>query len=787
MADDKVAKALKRFKLAAAAEAPQRLREKDDLGWQTPEGQWPAEVRAAREATTVGNIPIPARPMLSIAGITEPIDLVTNQQRAAHLECYFHPLSEEATDDTAEVLQGLYRSGGKFGAAALARNWAYDRSLWCGRGWYRLETVYDAEGGHPFDQKIVWKKILYQGAVYVDPYATEPCEWMWAFVVEDVPFDRYKQLYPDSTLSGYGDGELTSIGDEAPDWIGGDDEVSRTVRVAEYWRVELTKRTHVLLDDGSVAPEDEIPEGRKKVTGEKARSRDEEIRTLYWSKINCHEELEPEQDRDGKYIPLIPVIGHELQPIEGKRRWNGMIANAKDGARLTNYAASGAVELAALEPRAPFQLDPKQIETFEQFWQQSNTRNFPFLPSHKMRDGIQYDKPERTQIDVGRLGPNMTLLSMGRDFVQSAMATYDPALGKQPTAHRSGKALEALQGQTVEATSGYLDNFANFSLMYEAQVWLDLAPHVYDRPGRVVKILDGEDKASSVMVNQPFTTDPNTKQPVPVNLPPGAAPHVAADGRNPVKHFDLKKGSYGITTTIGKSAASRLQQGSEEIGGILQADPALMPVIGPLYFKYRDFPGARQIADLLKKVRDHAMPWLRDEGEQGPQDLAAMQQQLQKVTADAQQMQQLLQTDGVKIQGQIQMKQMDLEFQKWKVQVESETKIAVAELGAKVDRLSLFLEERSRLGTEQHEATQADLDRQHEAQQGQLAAAHEVGASEMEHGQATAQADQAHQQATAQADQQHAQAMMQQEHAQSGDQQLAATQAALAPEPAGAE
>lgn len=770
--------ALKRFKLAAHAESAQRQREHDDLAWQTPEGQWPSDVKQARSALGVGSpgyagIPIPARPMLSIAPVTEPIDLVANQQRAAHLECYFHALSEDATDDTAEVLQGLYRSGGKFGTAAQARNWAYDRSLWCGRGWYRLDKAYDPEGGHSFDQKIVWRKILYQGNVYVDPFAGDPCDWMWGFVVEDVPFDRYKKLYPDSELNSYDDGDLTSVGSEAPDWIGGTDEESRTIRVAEYWRVEIMTRRYVLLDDGTVAPEDQIPTGRTAVTGEAARSRDEEVRTVRWSKINCYEELEPEQVWDGQYIPLIPVIGHELQPFEGRRRWIGMIANAKDGARLTNYAASGAVELAALEPRAPFQLDPVQIETFEDIWQQSNTRNFPYLPSHRTRDGRTFDVPQRTQIDVGRLGPNMTLLSMGRDFVQSAMATYDPALGKQPTAHRSGKALEALQGQTTEATSHFLDNLANYTLMYEALVWLDLAPHVYDRAGRIVKIIGADDKAQSVMLNQPFTVDPNTKRPM--AAPPMQNPQmVAADQRNPVKHFDLKKGRYGITVTIGKSSASRLQQGSEEMGAILQADPALMPIVGPEYFKFRDFPGARNIAELLTKMREHTMPWLSDQPDGGMPPHA--QQQIQALGHQLQQAVDYIKTDQAKYEAQAQIEKFkqdaEIEIQRMK----NATTIAVAEINARAKGVLSAQEaehEAIALAHQQaHEAQQAKLDRQHEAQQGMIGQAHEVGA-----------AAQANDQAAQQAQQAHAQAMAQQAHQQAGEQELAAMQAALAPEP----
>ena len=48
---------------------------------------------------------------------------------------------------------------------------------------------------------------------------------------------------------------------------------------------------------------------------------------------------------DGRYIPIIPVIGRELIPFEQDRRYVGMIEPNKDAVRLLNYSASSAVEM----------------------------------------------------------------------------------------------------------------------------------------------------------------------------------------------------------------------------------------------------------------------------------------------------------------------------------------------------------------------------------------------------------------------------------------------------------
>ena len=715
--------------------------------------------------------------MLSVAPVDEPIQLVSNQERAAHLSVTFHPLSEDADDDTALVLQGLYDQGAAESNAGTARSWSYERTLWCGTGWYRLDKVYDPEGGHPSDQKIIWDRIKYQGAVITDPLAkaADKRDRRWQYIIEDVPVDEYADRYPDSQLASCDDGELIAIGIEKPDWISDGDSDNRTIRIAEAWEVRVTKTIlHLHSDNNAYAEGDEIPEGVTKVAGDGARTYPKETRQVFWSTINCQEELEPEQEWDGQWIPLIPMVGRELQPFDGKDRVIGMIANAKDAARLINYAASGSVEMATLEPKAPWELDPKQIEGYETFWQQSNTRNFPYLPHHRMIDGQPVAPPARVQVDTSRLGPNMQILSMGGSMLQSSMSTFDPALGKQPTAHRSGRALEALQGQTQEANSHYLDNEATISLPYEALVWLDLAPKVYDRQGRVVRILKGEGprpKSDLVMLGQPFTRnakgrpqamlDGTSGQPIPPEqMPDGAL------------HFDLSKGRYGVSVQVGKSHASLLQEGNDALTAVIQAEPNLMAVIGPEWAKYQDRPGMKAVAEILKKNRDHQMPWLSDQGTQNLQaDNQRLQQQLQQVTQAAQQMKQQLDTDAVKYEWQhktevattdlkaqttVQIQQMKDATQIEVARINAAKEGMIAEREAAEERLATGLQIAEDAASQAldhgHTANQAALDRQHELAKTGLEHGAAIAQSAQDHGEALAQGEQANQAALDQAD-----------------------------------
>jgi hypothetical protein len=781
MADSTIEKHLKRIKLGLKASKHQREREVDDLAFQVPDKQWPDDVKAARSATTVGGVPIPARPMLSVAPVDEPIQLVSNQQRAAHLSATFHPLSEDADDDTALVLQGLYDQGANESNADQARSWAYERVLWCGTGWYRLVTVYDPEGGHPSDQKIIWQRIKYQGAVIDDPLAkaADKRDRRWLYLVEDIPASQYADRYPESELANCDDGDLIAIGIAQPEWVRDDaDTGEKIIRVAEAWEVRVTTTTlHLHSDNNAYGDDDEVPDGVTKITGDSARTYPRETRQVFWSTINCQEELEPEQEWDGQWIPFIPAIGRELQPFDGKERIVGMIANAKDSVRLVNYSASGAVEMAALEPKAPWILDPKQIEggdSWDKIWQQSNTRNFPYLPYHAAIDGQPVNPPSRVQVDVSRLGPNMQILSMGGSMLQSSMSTFDPALGKQPTAHRSGRALEALQGQTQEANSHYLDNLATISIPYEALVWLDLAPKVYDRPGRVVRILKGEGpkpKSDLIMLGQPFARHPKsgrpqaildgTGQPIdPDNMPQGAL------------HFDLSKGRYGVSVQVGKSHPALLQEGNDALTAVIQAEPALMQIIGPEWAKFQDRPGMKAVADILKRNRDHQMPWLSDQGTQNLQaENAQMKAQLQQVTQAAQQMKQQIDTDSVKYQMQHQtevaVKDLESKTQIQLQQMKDATQIEVARINAAKEGMIAereAAEERLATGLKMqadaaaqalehgHVANQAELDRQHELRTTGLEHGADVAGSLQDHAQNLAVAEQGNQHALEQAD-----------------------------------
>ena len=724
-----LATALARFRLSADAFSSQRQRDLDVQKFMAGD-QWTEDAKQQRGGQVVNGMPLPARPMLTIPKLDQPTSLVINQMRNAHLGVLIHPENEEANDDTAEILQGLYRHIEVASRAQMARNWADERAVLGGLGFYRVLTVPAEHSGDEFDQDIVIKRILNQASVYVDPYAQEAdfCDMEWGFIGGFIPKERFKREYPKAKFTDSED--FTSLGDQAPAWYTSAD-TGDAIRVMEYFYVDYTHRERV---------------GYKDETGELQRGYADELgddfdqttvkhrmpvteRKVTWLKMTGVEILE-EQEWNGKYIPIIPTIGNERN-IDGERRWAGMVEPAMDAARLYNYAASDMVEKTALATKAPYVGAEGQFEGHEAKWNQANARNFPYLEYKPTTlAGVLVPPPQRNLGSVD-LGPQLAMLQQADDFINSTTFVHEPSKGQQ-SGNRSGKAVLALQQQADQGNSNYLDNKATITMTYEAKVILDLIPKIYDRPGRVARILGIDDKEQRVILNAPFQMDPQTKRPQPVDVPPSAPGQPPAPLPSGVKQYDLTKGAYSVTVSVGKAWQTRMQQGADELQQILQAAPNLLPIIGDIYFKFRDFPGHTEIAERLKKMAPPPIQAMLNEGQQP--DAEQLQGQLQQQTEQMkqmgqqlQQMQQALETEQAKQAAETQRAEMDNQAKVEVARIQAESKLQFEQLRAQIAESIELLKQahadRDREDTQRHEmamaaaeahkaATQAE--RQHE-------------------------------------------------------------------------
>src|SRR6185436_16743214 len=158
--------------------------------------------------------------------IAQPLQLIKNQMRGAHLGINIHPASEEAEEGTADVIKGHYYKIQREPSTESARDWGFTRAIMAGRGYYRILTEYDRESPNKGDQKIVIRRILHQSCVYFDPAATEAdlSDAGWAFIVSWVPVETFKRRFPKAKASNADEGTFTAWTKDYPDWVKQDGE-----------------------------------------------------------------------------------------------------------------------------------------------------------------------------------------------------------------------------------------------------------------------------------------------------------------------------------------------------------------------------------------------------------------------------------------------------------------------------------------------------------------------------------------------------------------------------------
>src|SRR4030095_12810560 len=277
--------------------------------------------------------------------------------------------------------------------------------------------------------------------------------------------------------------------------------------------------------------------------------------------------------------------------------------------------------------------------------------------------------------------------------------------------------------------SGYLDNLASISMFYEGKVLADLIPRIYDRAGRIVPGMDQADKRRSIMVNAPF-------------IEQGGRPDALPPGTPGAQSIDLKGHQLSATPVVGKSYATRREETAEALAAIWQAAPALAPTLAPFWLAELAFPGAKKLAAIAKKT----LPPQFQEEEGGAPPVAQLQQQLAQaqqmidlLTKELQAKTQVIETETVKAQADVQVKQLELASQERIASLHAHVDLPQAEMSTQSAQQTAALG--AQAGTEralwgsvaksvqqldaqafQKDQQAAQIDAERDAQQAQLAA-----------------------------------------------------------------
>ncbi len=573
--------------------------------------------------------------------------------------------------------------------ADVAYDTARDQQLASGRGFIRVTLKYKKNG---VDQEICIDPIDNQFSVVFDPGAKQynRGDAKWCFVASMVTEDAFRRDYGQKALDNVSDWYASD--DYQGDWIT-EGKTGKLIRVCEYWLEESAGQVCQYVIDGS--------------------------------------QVLDKTDWIGSRIPIFPQWGRQAV-VQGIRRTYSLIRNAKDPQRLVNLYVSNIAEQIAMMPKAPYEAPIGSIaDNHIADWRDAGTTAKAVLFYQEWDEqGRQLTKPTRVQTE-----PPIQALTIGLsqaiDGIKAAMGIFDASLGARSN-ETSGKAIERRKQSAEIVNFHFPDNEARTRKAI-GETLVELIAKI-DKPGMQVPIRHEDGKTEVVPIGESYR-HPKT-------------------GEEVIHNPD--QGQYGVVISTGPSYQSARQDEHERLVQIVEAMPDLMRVIGDQVIRTSDFPGSDDIADRLENWIKAQSPGIIPEKTDGPpippQVKAAvvqLQQQLQTTQQFAQSLHEKLETKQPELDNAVKLKQMELDFEREKLQVTSTTQLSVAEIKAGVDAdIEILRSEIARIDQERgfHMEQQAAADehkRQQELNEQQQAAA--LTQQDQKHGQALEQQAAGHQ------------------------------------------
>ena len=614
-----IQQSLKRFKITYEAESETRGEALKDLKFSIGTGQWDGAIKAQRD--------IEGRPCLTVNRIPTFLRQYTGEERQHRPAMLVDPVGSKADPETAEICQGVLRHVEQISFADVVYDTVYDTMLRIGWAYSRVDSEYIGEKS--FDQEPRIALIENPFAVYMSPIrkpdGTDP---LWCHVVQDMSKEEYEEEYPRSKLVKTN--FSSDLGNSEPSWV-----VKDGVRIAEYWWIELERKTLLLLADGSTTFADEFSGNEKEVVDE----RDTVTRKVCCVKHNAVEILH-RYEWLGKYIPINELSGVRLN-VDGKIYRAGMVRDAQDPQRLYNFMITGAAEQIALSNKDPLYVAEGSIANHEEEYRQANRKNYPYL-YYKAFDesGKPLPPPQRASHEPPIEAMSKMVQQSDYDL-KSVIGIYGPGLGEQGPEQESGFAILTRQQQSDTGSVNWSDNL-NRHIRWQGKILLDLFPKLITAP-RIQRIVNPDDTVKHAVI---FNSEQGTTQQDAETL---------LDQQALKKVYDVGLGEYDVTLSSGPTYRTARQEAFRALTAIVTAKPELFPIVGDIWVKYADWPGAHVLGERLKKMLP---PNLQDEDDSDPQtqitnlqaQLAQFQQQHEQLVTELNRASDTIRTNRLQIE-----------------------------------------------------------------------------------------------------------------------------------------
>lgn len=540
----------------------------------------------------------------------------------------------------SEIMEGLIRDIEVRSNAHRAYCRAGQHAIEGGFGWLKVRIVRDIT--NPFTSELRIDLVKDRWSVLIDPYAEADdfSDAMWCCESSKMTVEEYKSRYPESGLAGMGTAWLEHVHQEHDGWWGQSNEV----RVADYWWKEPMERVairfvHVQAPE-MIVYEDEVSKVLDELHTMGYVEKDRKKVNVYkvkYMRANYMEALEGPYDWPSVHLPIVPVLGREINKDSGKR-YAGLIRWAHDPQRAHNYWITAVTERVALAPRAPWIATAEQLAGRETDWKEQNLKNTSVL-LYNHQD--QVNPPQRTE-PATMPTAEMMIVDRTRAALMDVLGMHEASIGQRSN-ETSGVAIERRQNESDAMTFEFVDNMAH-SIRRVGQILIDMIPKMYTGE-MVAKLRLADDTEASVHLNQ-----------------------VIVDGETgiAVRLGSLDFGRYDCVVDVGPAHSTLRREFVQTIQEIGRSNPQLMSVFADLFVSALDVPNSRELARRAKFLVPPQMLSEEDRASMPPPEPSPEQQQMQ------------MEMEKEKMKGQF-------EIEKEKIQLEREkVKLQQAEINLKL-------------------------------------------------------------------------------------------------------
>lgn len=573
------------------------------------------------------------KPKFEVNKVGQALIALKGQYRQNRITVDFVPKQGGEDDQTADMLDGLFRADEQDSGGQEAYTNAFDEMAAGGFGAWRLKAIEeDEEDDENEQQRIAFEPIHDADKnVYFDVAAkrVNKSDATECWVLNPIPRKSYEETYKDDPANW--PEELTNY---AKDWYSPD-----VVIVCEYYRKVKEKQLWQVWAD-PMGEEQEFEAEELAEVEEDGTVRLEQMQDTGWRLLREKTKRCSYVDKyilsggkvlsgphriPGKHIPIIPAYAIR-SIIDGIERWKGLVRDAKDSQRLKNMQISDLALTAATGQRSKPIFTPAQMAGKPAtMWAEDGVQNYNYLLVNPLVDPVTGQYASTGPIGYtqpAQVSPAAAaLLQLTETDMQDVLGNSTNT--EEIRSNVSADAVELVQAKHDTRSYIYLDGIAQ-AVQRSGEVWLSMAKELYVEEGRVMKAVSSDGKTSSYKLKRPVH-DKNGE--------------LATEN-------DLSAVKMDVTVDVGPSSASKRSATVRALMGMMQVAPdpemssvlmhaVMMNIDGEGLGDFRDYARRNMVRKGVVKPSDDEAQEMAQEAENTPPDPNAMYLQAEAQKAQA--------------------------------------------------------------------------------------------------------------------------------------------------------